>query len=103
VRGSSPGQTLAAFIHDANDQELRHRPVNDCRYIENGTLDPGVWKRVQIPLSHLDATGRSLTRVSIQNSSGQPSALWIDEIRLVAIARRVYLPLVLRNLYSVIK
>jgi hypothetical protein len=97
VRGSSPGQSLGVFAHDADNRELGRRLVNDCRYIENGTIDPGTWKRVQIPLSHLDATGRLLTRVSIQNQNSQPSALWIDEIRLVAAAWKTYLPLVLRS------
>ena len=97
MRGSATGQRAVAFVNDANDQELRYRPVQDCGYVENGTIDPGVWKRVQIPLSHLDATGRSLTRVSIRNWTSQSSTLWLDEIRLVGAAWHVYLPLVLRD------
>ena len=97
VRGILPDQRLGAYLNDENDQGLRYRPVNDCRYIQDGTIDPGVWKRVRIPLDHLNAMGHSLTRVTIQNASGQPSAFWIDEIRFVGAAWRVYLPLPLRD------
>jgi hypothetical protein len=100
VRGSSlGGQRLTAFCRGEDGTELRRRPVNDCRYIEGGTIEPGTWKRVRIPLSDLNAAGRSLVTIAIQDRSGQGSnAFWVDEIRLVAaVTWRVYLPVVLRN------
>jgi hypothetical protein len=97
VRGLVPDQRLGVYLNDENDRELRYRPVNDCRYIQDGTIDAGVWKRVQIPLDHLNVKGHTPTRVTIQNASSQPSALWIDEIRFVSAAWRAYLPLVLRD------
>ncbi len=97
VRGSSSGEQPWVFFN--SEDELRARPVGDCRYVEGGTIEAGIWKRVRIPLSDLNAAGRPLTRVSIQDRSGQAStAFWVDEIRLVG-ARpwSVCLPTVLRN------
>ena len=75
---------LWVFCYDGDGTELNKRPVNDCRYIEGGNIEP-IWKRVRIPLLHLDARGKSLTRVAIQNRSDDASTpLWIDEIRLIA-------------------
>jgi hypothetical protein len=99
VRGSSSGeQHLWAFFNIEGDTELRKRPVDDCRYIEGGTIEAGTWKLVQIPLNDLNAAEKSLVRVSIQDRSGQAStAFWIDEIRLVGATWQVYLPLILKN------
>jgi hypothetical protein len=94
VRGSPSGQQhLWAFVNAEGDVELRRRPIDDCRYIEGGIIEAGTWKLARIPLSDLDATGRSLLRVSIQDRSGQAStAFWVDELRLVGATWRVYLP-----------
>lgn len=97
VRGTLPDQRLGVFLHDENGHELLYRPVNDCRYIEDGSITPGAWKRIRIPLAHLNPLGRSMSRVTIQNASSGPSALWVDEIRFVGAVWRVYLPLVLRD------
>lgn len=100
VRGSSSGeQHLWALFYDEDGTELRKRPVDDCRYIEGGTIEAGTWKRVRIPLSDLDAAERSLTRIAIRNRNDEAStAFWVDEMRLVGAATwRVYLPVGLRN------
>ena len=95
IRGSSSGeQHLWAFFYDEDGTELRKRPVDDCRYIEGETIEAGTWKRVRIPLSDLDATERSLTRIAIWNRNDEAStAFWVDEMRLVgAVTWWVYLP-----------
>jgi len=99
VRGAPSGQQrLWAFVNAEGDMEMRKRPVNDCRYIEGGGIEAEAWKRVRIPLSDLDATGRSLVRVSIQDRSGQAStAFWVDELQLIGATWRVHLPLVMVN------
>ncbi|MFQ5593417.1 MAG: hypothetical protein ACE5HA_04645 [Anaerolineae bacterium] len=86
VRGASPGgQRLSAFLHDEQGAELLKRPVDDCRYIEDGAINAGTWKRVRISLQHLNASGRPVTRVNLQDRSGQAgTAFWVDELRLVA-------------------
>jgi len=85
VRGSSSSQPdLVAFFDAEDGTRLSPVPVNDCRHIEAGTIDSGTWKRVRIPLSDLNVPGLDLTRLSIQNRSGEHAALfWIDDIRLV--------------------
>lgn len=97
VRQSSAEQQLIAFANDENDSELRYRPIDDCRYTDEQPIEPGVWTRVRIPLSHLDASGQLLQRVSIKNYQPQPSSFWVDEIRLVGASWRVYLPMVIRS------
>jgi hypothetical protein len=100
VRGFPPGeQHLWALFYEEDGTELRRRPVDDCRYMEGGTIEAGTWKRARIPLSHLNAADRTLVRVSIQDRSGQaPTGVWVDEIRLVgAVTWRRYLPMMLRN------
>jgi hypothetical protein len=85
IRGSSDGELhLWALFFDEQGAELRRRRVDDCRYIEGGTIEPERWKQVVIPLVDLDAARRTVTRVAIQDRSGQPaSKLWLDEIQLV--------------------
>jgi hypothetical protein len=85
VRGSSSSQPdLVAFLDAQDGTRLSPVPVNDCRHIEGGTIDPGTWKQVRIPLSDLNVPGLDLTRLSIQNGSSEDGAsFWIDDIRLV--------------------
>jgi len=104
VRGSSSSQpNLSVFFDAENGTKLVHVPVNDCRHIAAGTINAGTWKRVRIPLSYLNAPNLSLTRLTIQDKSGQGSALfWIDDLRLVGakepeFSSWVYLPVVVRN------
>jgi hypothetical protein len=97
VRTSTTSQQLRAFVHDENGSELFYRPIDNCRYIDKKPIEPGVWTRVRIPLSHMDASGRRLQRVSIKNFNSQPSSFWVDEIRLVGASWRVYLPMVIRS------
>ncbi|MFB0534853.1 MAG: hypothetical protein ACETWR_07720 [Anaerolineae bacterium] len=104
VRGSSSSQpNLSAFFDSENGTKLVHVPVNDCRHIGGGTIDAGIWKRVRIPLSYLNAPDLPLVRLNIQDQSGQGSTLfWIDDLRLVGakepvFSSWVYLPMVGRN------
>jgi hypothetical protein len=83
VRKSSTAQQLGVFVI-ANDSELRTRPVDYCRYTDGQPIEPGVWTRVRIPLSDLNASDRLLQSVCIRNLGSQPSSFWVDEIRLVA-------------------
>lgn len=86
VRGATPGdQQLWAFLNADDGTELLKRPVDDCRYVADGTIDAGTWKRARIPLDHLNPSGRPVTRVNLQDRSGQAgTAFWVDELRLVA-------------------
>ena len=101
VRGASAQEPmLKVFFHAADDRELLHVPVNDCRHIENGTIEADGWKLVRIPLEDLNPMGADVARLNIQDASGEAgSQLWIDDIRLVAgqpASARVFLPLVVR-------
>jgi hypothetical protein len=96
VRKSSTAQQLGVFVI-GNDLELRTRPVDYCRYTDRQPIEPGLWTRVRIPLSDLDASERLLQSVCIRNLGSQPSSFWVDEIRLVAASWHVYLPMVLRS------
>jgi hypothetical protein len=97
VRGSSSAdhQHLQTWFNKTDGTALRVRPVDDCRYIEAGTIDAGAWKQVFIPLGDLNAGDAFLSRLTIQTWG--PTAFWVDEIRLIGAAWQVYLPAVLRN------
>ena len=102
VRSSSEQEPqLSVFFDAADGTRLPPAPVNDCRHIQGGTIEMGVWKKVRIPLSTLNPSGVALSRVSIQNESGAQTALfWVDGLRLVAAQEPsawVYLPLVVRS------
>ena len=97
VQKSSAAQELAAFASDGDDTELRYRPLEDCRYTDGKPIKSDVWTRVRIPLEHLDAAERQLQRISIKNHSSHPSSFWVDEVRLVAAAWVVYLPVIVRD------
>jgi hypothetical protein len=101
IRGSSTGEVhLSAYVSAEDGTELDRVPVDDCRHIGGGTIEAGTWKQVLIPLSDLNRTGSSLTRVTIQDQNSQGSSFWIDDLRLVGAkepSSRVYLPLVVRN------
>ncbi len=96
IRGSSGAEPrLAAFLDAADGTAMDHIPVNDCRFVAGGTIDAGMWKRVQIPLSELNRQGKSLTGITIQDQSGQGASFWIDSLRFIGAtepSNRVYLP-----------
>jgi hypothetical protein len=103
VRGSFDEQEpqLAVFFDAVDGTRLPPAPVNDCRYIDGGSIEAGVWKRVRIPLSVLNPSGGALSRVSIQNESDEQTAqFWVDGMRFVAAqeaSTQVYIPLVLAS------
>jgi len=76
---------LRITVNDRQDNMLRIRPLTgECRYIEKGTIEQGIWKRVRIPLSHLDANTSYITRLSIQECASQPStSFFIDQLRIL--------------------
>jgi hypothetical protein len=86
IRSSSPGELpqLWAYFYDRNGAVLHKVPVNDRRYIEEGTAEPGSWTIVSIPLQDLGASRTVLSRLSLQDNSGRgTSGFWIDDLRLV--------------------
>jgi len=105
VRGAEPGGQYLytqCWVEDGSD--LPGRPMaEDGRYVEGCGIEPGIWKRVLIPLSHLDAAGRSVTAVNVWEWTGQESAsFWLDEIRFVGAVGIspwpvAYLPVVYRR------
>jgi hypothetical protein len=97
VRKSYAEQRFAVFAHDGNSTELRYRLVDECRHTDERTIEPGIWTRVRIPLSDLDASDRQLQQISIINYNSQSSTFWVDEIQLVGALQRVCLPMVIWN------
>jgi hypothetical protein len=97
VRKSYAEQRFAVFAHDENGTELRYRLVDECRHTDERTIEPGIWTRVRIPLSDLNASKRQLQQISIINYNSQPTTFWVDEVQLVGALPRVYLPMVIRN------
>ena len=85
------GEQVRVFVNDASDTELRSLPL--CRYM-TGPLNPLTWNRVRIPLSDLNAVGRTLQRISFKNVTNQPQSFWVDEIRLIGAGWRAYIPLI---------
>jgi hypothetical protein len=101
ILGSSTDKPhLVAFFYAEDGTELDHVPIDDCRHIAGGTIDAGTWKLVRIPLSDLNRSGGSLSRLSIQDQNSQGSSFWIDGLRLVGSqepSSQVYLPMVVQN------
>jgi hypothetical protein len=93
---------LVVFFDAADGTHLPPAPVNDCRHIDEGTIGMGEWKLVRIPLETLNPAGVALSRLSIQNASGEQTAqFWVDGVRLVAAqepSEQVYVPLVLNGI-----
>jgi len=99
VRGSTTTQSsLKVFLHARDGRELLHIPVNDCRHLDGGSIEAGIWKRVRIPLSDLNPDDLAVTRINIQEATGEGSSqLWIDDVRLVPGSppvARIFLPMV---------
>jgi hypothetical protein len=87
VPANHPPQ-LWAWFYDQDGRELVRRPVDDCRYLDRGSIVADAWNRVDIPLSHLGTPGFGLTRLCLEDRSGQGSStFWVDDIRLVASER----------------
>ena len=93
LRKSSAEQVIMVNLYDEYDEELRYRPVNDCRYTFGEPIEPLVWEKVQVPLSHLDGSGRLLQRVVLSNYQDSASTFWVDKIRFVGARWSHYLPL----------
>ncbi len=106
IRGSSSAEPLLAAFFDAADGTLMdHVPVNDCRFVAGGTIDAGTWKMVRIPLSELNRQGKSLTRLTIQDQSGQGASFWIDSLRFIGAtgpSHWTYLPLLIAGRWGIL-
>jgi hypothetical protein len=96
VYKSTDASSVVVWANDENDQELRKRPVEDCRYTDGVPIAPGVWTRVRIPLRDLNASNRMLQRLSIGNNSDQPFTFYVDEVRFVGALWRRFLPMTLK-------
>jgi len=85
IRTAAPREQQLWAVFDQDGPDMRARPLDAWgRYVEDCVIEPGVWKRIRIPLWHLDAADRSITAMNIFEGSGQASAsFWLDEIRLV--------------------
>jgi hypothetical protein len=100
VRGGTATQPkLAVFFDSSTGTRLASVPVNDCRFIDGGTITSDAWKRVRIPVGELNVRGVDLSRLSIQDSSGQGASFWIDDLRFVmatSASNSIALPLVVK-------
>jgi len=86
IRGSPGGNPpqLSVYFYDRTGAVLHMVSMNNRRYLSRGTVEPGIWKVVSIPLRDLAASRKILSRVSLQDSSGRGSNdFWIDDLRLV--------------------
>ena len=85
IRTAAPREQQLWAVFHQDGPDMRPRPLDAWgRYVKDCVIEPGVWKRIRIPLWHLDAADRSITVMNIFEGSGQASAsFWLDEIRLV--------------------
>jgi hypothetical protein len=97
VYKSSDASSLKVYATDGNDQMLRTRPVEYCRYTDDRPITPGIWTRVRIPLNDLNASNRMLQRLSIANNSDTPFTFYVDELRLVGALWKTFLPVILKR------
>lgn len=93
VYQATAAQQLIILPFDDDDENLRERPVSDCRYTDGAPIAAQTWTRVRVPLAHLNADGRVLGGVAIQGD--RSGAFWIDDLRLIAADSGVYAPIVL--------
>ncbi len=81
--GEPPALWISLYDQDGN--ELGRRPLDDCRYLGGGTLTAGTWTWIRVPLRHLAAAGKPLTRICFEDRSGRGSArFWMDELSFTA-------------------
>jgi hypothetical protein len=61
--------------------------INDPKYISGGTISPGVWKRVSVPLTELQlgAGETGIVKINIMENTGtvQPR-FYINNVRFVS-------------------
>jgi hypothetical protein len=79
---------LWVYFYDREGKEMARRRADDCRYLPDGFLRLDDWNPVLIPLRHLLEPGRGLSRICLEDRSGQgETGFWVDRLRLVG-ARR---------------
>ena len=94
VYKTTDASPLEVWANDGDDQPLRDRPVEDCRYTEGDPIATGIWTRVRIPLEDLKANNRLLQRVSLGNHSDQTITFYVDDMRLVGAMWKRFLPMI---------
>jgi hypothetical protein len=97
VYKSTDASPLMVWANDENDNPMRDRPVEDCRYTQGRPFAHEIWTRVRIPLKDLQAGSRLLQRVSIGNRSDQAFTFYVDDVRLVGALWSTFLPLTLKR------
>lgn len=80
---ASSEQKICVLVHDENDQPQQSQEIDDCRYTDGNPIEPDVWTKVRIPISHLNTPGRLIQRVSFQNCKFEDGQFWVDEIQLI--------------------
>ena len=85
IRGSAESEVgLWAFVYTEDGAEQGKRRVDDPRYLQDGTIEAGAWKRVLIPLEDLNPDRLAFTRIVFQDRTGDgTSTFWVDDIRLM--------------------
>ena len=80
LRASQSNQRLNVILYGDNDQRLGARPLSEL----GGNPPAGSWKFYKIALNKLNAAGKRITGVALQDAAGnaQPAIL-VDEIRFV--------------------
>jgi hypothetical protein len=85
VLGGQEGIRLQVYLYTEDGRALCGVPVNDPRYIKDGSISTQEWRTVRLPLTYLNDPDVPVTRLSIQSREESRSVtLWIDEIRFVA-------------------
>ncbi len=84
VQAETPQQTWNIRLVDSNLQSVRSLPINNCRYLASGVLEPNVWQHVLIPLKALMGEDHNLNSIILSNATSSRSILWIEQIQFVA-------------------
>ena len=86
LRSAAPREQQLWVVFEQDGPDLPARPLDAWgRYVEGCVIEPGVWKRIRIPLWHLEADDRSIVALKIFEGTGEaPASFWLDEIRLVS-------------------
>ncbi len=81
--GKTGGQTLNVSLFDEKDQIIATVKVNNTAYIDRGTISPGRWQQVYIPLRDLRATSIDVRKIGIVNAGTSDALYYIDAVSLV--------------------
>lgn len=80
AQASGNGQTYAVAVYDSNNQQL-HAPIALDNY--GGQPVSNSWKVYTIPFSDLNATGKTIKGIMIQDTTGKTGqTLYLDQVGL---------------------